>query len=116
MFLPNIASTNFSRPRDQEEFMRVQKEFRRCSAPSIVHLSVAREPACELASQPCQSRKGENSMKRENEAVPAMKLMKLRIPTGLVCLLFMATMVGGPVRVSQAQHDGGLTLASLARD
>src|SRR5713226_2103288 len=114
MFLPNIASTNFSRPRDQEEFMRVQKEFRRCSALSIVRLSVAREPACELASQPSQTRKGENSMKRENEAVPAMKLMKLRIATGLGLVLLMATMVGGPVRVSQAQDDQGVTLASLA--
>src|SRR5713226_6807331 len=95
--------------------MSVQKEFRRCSALSIVRLSVAREPAYELASQPCQSRQGENSMKRENEAVPAMKLMKLRIATGLGLLLFMATMVGGPVTVSQAQDDqGGVTLADLA--
>ncbi len=54
-------------------------------------------------------------MKRENEAVPAMKLMKLRIATVLGFLLFMATMVGGPVRVSRAQDDqGGVTLADLA--
>ena len=53
-------------------------------------------------------------MKRKNEAVPAMKLMKLRIATGLGLLLFMATMIGGPVRVSQAQDDEGVTLASLA--
>jgi hypothetical protein len=53
-------------------------------------------------------------MKRESEAVPAMKLMKLRIATGLGLLLFMATMIGGPVRVSQAQDDQGVTLASLA--
>src|SRR6266849_5226079 len=82
---------------------------------SIVRLLVAREPECELASQPSQSRKGENSMKPENEAVPAMKLMKLRIATGLGLVLFMATMIGGPVRVSQAQdNQGGVTLASLA--
>jgi hypothetical protein len=53
-------------------------------------------------------------MKRKNEAVPAMKLRKLRIATGLGLALFMATMVGGPVRVSQAQDDQGVTLASLA--
>jgi len=53
-------------------------------------------------------------MKPANEAVPAMKLMKLRIATGLGLLLFMATMIGGPVGVSQAQDDQGVTLASLA--
>jgi hypothetical protein len=53
-------------------------------------------------------------MKPENEAVPAMKLMKLRIATGLGLVLFIATMIGGPVRVSQAQDDEGVTLASLA--
>src|SRR6266851_7249823 len=53
-------------------------------------------------------------MKRQNEAVPAMKLMKLRIATGLGLALFMATMIGGPVRVSQAQDDQGVTLADLA--
>ncbi len=53
-------------------------------------------------------------MKRENEAVPAMKLMKLRIATVLGLVLFMATMIGGPVRVSRAQDDQGVTLASLA--
>ncbi len=53
-------------------------------------------------------------MKRQNEAVPAMKLMKLRIATGLGLALFMATMIGGPVRVSHAQDDEGVTLASLA--
>src|SRR5260370_26260798 len=42
-----------------------------------------------------------------------MKSTKMRIATGLGFLLFMATMVGGPVRVSQAQDDG-VTLASLA--
>jgi hypothetical protein len=53
-------------------------------------------------------------MKPENDAVPAMKLMKLRIATVLGLVLLMATMVGGPVRVSQAQDDGGITLADLA--
>jgi len=54
-------------------------------------------------------------MKLENEGVPAMKLMKLRLATGLGLVIFMATMIGGPVRVSQAQDDeGGVTLASLA--
>ena len=42
-------------------------------------------------------------------------MMKLRIAAGLGLVLFMATMIGGPVRVSQAQDDqGGVTLASLA--
>ena len=41
-------------------------------------------------------------------------MMKLRIATGLGLVLFMATMIGGPVRVSQAQDDEGVTLASLA--
>jgi hypothetical protein len=53
-------------------------------------------------------------MKPENEAVPVMKLMKLRIATGLGLVLLVATMIGGPVRVSQAQDDEGVTLASLA--
>jgi len=54
-------------------------------------------------------------MKLENEAVPAMKLLKLRIATGLGLLLFMATIIGGPVRVSRAQNvAGGVTLADLA--
>ncbi len=53
-------------------------------------------------------------MNRENEAVPATKLMKLRIATGLGLVLLMAAMVGGAVRVSQAQDDQGVTLASLA--
>src|SRR5216684_7374831 len=115
MFLPNTASTNFSRLREQKEFMRVQKEFRRCSAPSIVLSTGPGEDTCEQASQPSQNRKGQNSMKPENEAVPAMKLMKLRIATGLGFLLFMATMIGGPAGVSRAQaHDGSVTLASLA--
>src|SRR5260370_17111975 len=104
MFLPNIASTNFSRPRLQREFMRVQKEFRRCSALSIVRLSVAREPGCELASQPSQSRKGENSMKRENEAVPATKLMKLRIATGLGLLLSAVMLCATPVFAQELRH------------
>ena len=55
-------------------------------------------------------------MKPENEGVPAMKSMKMRIATGLGLVLFMATMIGGPVRVSQAQDDQGVTLASLAGD
>jgi hypothetical protein len=42
-------------------------------------------------------------------------MTKLRDATGLGLLLFMATMVGGPVVMSRAQaHDGGVTLASLA--
>ena len=41
-------------------------------------------------------------------------MMKLRTAAGLALLLFMATMIGGPVRVSHAQDDGGVTLASLA--
>ena len=54
-------------------------------------------------------------MKLENEGVPAMKLMKLRIATGLGLVIFMAAMICGPVGVSQAQDDqGGVTLASLA--
>jgi hypothetical protein len=53
-------------------------------------------------------------MKLGNEGVPAMKL-KLRIATGLGLVIVMATMIGGPLRVSQAQDDaGGVTLASLA--
>jgi len=40
-------------------------------------------------------------------------MMKLRISTGLGLLLFMATMIGGPVGMSQA-GDRGVTLASLA--
>ncbi len=54
-------------------------------------------------------------MKLENEGVPAMKLMKLRLATGLGLVIFMATMIGVPVRVTHAQDDeGGVTLASLA--
>jgi len=54
-------------------------------------------------------------MKSGNEGVKMMRLMKLRIATGLGLLLFMADMFGGPIRVSQAQDDqGGVTLASLA--
>ena len=42
-------------------------------------------------------------------------MIKLRVATVVGLLLFMATMVYGPVRVSQAQaNDGGVTLASLA--
>jgi hypothetical protein len=42
-------------------------------------------------------------------------MMKLRIATGLGLVLFMATMIGGAVRVSHAQDDqGGVTLADLA--
>jgi hypothetical protein len=42
-------------------------------------------------------------------------MMKLRIATGLGLVLFMATMIGGPIRVSQAQDDeGSVTLADLA--
>ena len=40
-------------------------------------------------------------------------MIKLRIATGLGLVLFMATMIGGPVRVSQAGEDG-VTLADLA--
>src|SRR6266481_5920731 len=39
-------------------------------------------------------------------------MMKLRIATRLGLLLFMATLIGGPVGMSQA--GGGVTLASLA--
>jgi hypothetical protein len=54
-------------------------------------------------------------MKPENERVPATKLMKLQTATGLGLVLLLATMIGGPVRVSQAQdNQGGVTLASLA--
>jgi hypothetical protein len=42
-------------------------------------------------------------------------MIKLCIATGLGLVLFMATMVGGPVGMSRAQaSDGGVTLASLA--
>jgi hypothetical protein len=41
-------------------------------------------------------------------------MMKLRIATGLGLLILMATMIGGAVRVSQAQDDEGVTLADLA--
>ncbi len=41
-------------------------------------------------------------------------MMKLRIATGLGLVLFVATMIGGQVTVSQAQNDQGVTLASLA--
>jgi hypothetical protein len=41
-------------------------------------------------------------------------MMKVRIAIGFGLVLFMATMIGGPVRVSQAQDDEGVTLASLA--
>jgi len=59
--------------------------------------------------------KKRNSMKRENEAVLAMKLMKLRIATWLGLRLFMASMIGGQVGMSRAQaHDAGVTLARLA--
>jgi hypothetical protein len=54
-------------------------------------------------------------MKPQNKGVPAMKLMKLRIATGLGFLIFMATMIGGPAGMSRAQAgDGGVSLASLA--
>ena len=54
-------------------------------------------------------------VKPEHEGVRAMKLMKLRLATGLGLLILMATMIGGAVRVSHAQDDqGGVTLASLA--
>jgi hypothetical protein len=45
-----------------------------------------------------------------------MKLMKLRIGTGLGLLLFMATAACGPVEMNRARtSDGGdITLASLA--
>ncbi len=41
-------------------------------------------------------------------------MMKLRIATGLGLVLLMATMIGGAAKVSQAQDDEGVTLASLA--
>ena len=41
-------------------------------------------------------------------------MMKVRIATGLGLVLFMATMIGGQVTVSQAQDNQGVTLASLA--
>ena len=41
-------------------------------------------------------------------------MIKLRIATGVGLLLFMATMFCGPVGMSQAQTNGGVTLASLA--
>jgi hypothetical protein len=41
-------------------------------------------------------------------------MLKPRIAIGFGLVLFMATMIGRPVRVSQAQDDGGVTLASLA--
>src|SRR5260370_35316902 len=41
-------------------------------------------------------------------------MMKLRTATGLGLVLFMATMIGGPAGVSQAQADDAVTLASLA--
>jgi hypothetical protein len=44
-----------------------------------------------------------------------MKSRNVRFATGLGLVLFVATVVGGPVRVSRAQDDqGGVTLASLA--
>ena len=33
-----------------------------------------------------------------------MKSMKMRIATGLGLLLFMATMIGGPLRVTSPHH------------
>src|SRR5216683_5466519 len=55
-------------------------------------------------------------MKPENEAVPAMKLMKQRIATGLGLLLLMATAACGPVEMNRARTSdvGDVTLASLA--
>ena len=41
-------------------------------------------------------------------------MMRLRIAAGLGLVLFMATMIGGQVRVSHAQDDERVTLASLA--
>ena len=42
-------------------------------------------------------------------------MIKLRMAAGVGLLLFMATMIGGPVGMSRAQaNDGGVTLASLA--
>jgi hypothetical protein len=43
-------------------------------------------------------------------------MIKLRTATGLGLLLFMATMIGGPVEMSRARasHSGSVTLASLA--
>ncbi len=42
-------------------------------------------------------------------------MIKLRMATGVGLVLFMATLIGGPVGMSRAQaHDGSVTLASLA--
>src|SRR5260370_17612508 len=41
-------------------------------------------------------------------------MIKLRIATGLGLVLLVAAMACGPVGVSQAQANGGVTLASLA--
>jgi len=41
-------------------------------------------------------------------------MMKLRIAIGFGLVLFMATMIAGPVRVSQAQDEHRVTLADLA--
>jgi hypothetical protein len=55
-------------------------------------------------------------MKPQNKGVPAMKLTKLRIATGLGLLLLMATVACAPVEMKRARtSDGGAaTLASLA--
>jgi hypothetical protein len=41
-------------------------------------------------------------------------MMKLSIATGVGLLLFLATMIGGPVGMSRAQANGGVSLAGLA--
>jgi hypothetical protein len=48
--------------------------------------------------------KGEDLMKRENEAVPAMKLMKLRIATGLGLLLSAMMLCATPVFAQELRH------------
>ena len=42
-------------------------------------------------------------------------MVKLRIATGVGLLLFMATMIGGPVRVSHAQDGGAVFFRGRVR-
>src|SRR5260370_32776175 len=61
-------------------------------------------PYTTLFRSPSQGRKGENSMKRENEVVPAMKSMKLRIATGLGLLLSAVMLSATPVFAQELRH------------
>src|SRR5260370_33638931 len=61
-------------------------------------------PYTTLFRSPSQGRKGENSMKRENEVVPAMKSMKLRIATGLGLLLSAGMLCATPVFAQELRH------------